>query len=86
MIATRNRNVSVQDFDLGLDFSTLSMNGRLAEGSYLAVQIPENQQGSWNWNEWIYYPGVDQVVQRTNPQQMIPYNYLIFSISRYGGT
>ena len=37
-IAKRNRNVSVQDFDLGLDFSTLSMNGRLAEGSYLAVQ------------------------------------------------
>ncbi len=84
-IAKRNRNVSVQDFDLGLDFSTISMNGRLAEGSYLAVQIPENQQAWWNWQDWIYHPGVDQVVQRTNPQQLIPYNYLIFSISRYDG-
>ncbi len=86
MIATRNRNVSVQDFDLGLDFSTIAMHGRLAEGSYLAVQIPENLQASWNWNEWIYHPGIDQVVQRIDPQQLIPYNYLVFSISRYEGT
>src|SRR5437868_13284383 len=68
-MAKRNRNVSVQDFDLGLDFSTISMNGRLAEGSYLAVQIPENQQVRWNWQDWIYHPGIDQVVQRTDPQQ-----------------
>ncbi len=61
------------------------MNGRLAEGSYLAVQIPENQQVRWNWQDWIYHPGIDQVVQRTDPQQFIPYNYLIFSISRYDG-
>lgn len=85
-IAKRHRNVSVQDFDLGLDFSTISMNGHLAEGSYLAVQIPENQRASWNWDEWIYHPGRDHVVKRNDPQDLIPYNYLIFSISRYDGT
>jgi hypothetical protein len=84
-IAKRNRNVSVQDFDLGLDFSTIAMNGRLAEGSYLAVQIPENQQVRWNWQDWVFDPGMGQVVKRSDYQQLIPYNYLVFSISRYEG-
>src|SRR5205085_8912336 len=38
-IAKRHRNVSVQDFDLGLDFNTIPTGARLAEGAYLAVQI-----------------------------------------------
>ena len=84
-IAKRNRNVSVQDFDLGLDFSMIAMNGRLAEGSYLAVQIPENQQVRWNWQDWVFDPGMGQVVKRSDHQQLIPFNYLIFSISRYEG-
>src|SRR5687767_1423121 len=40
-IAQRNRNVSVQDFYLGLDFTGTSMGARLAVGDYIAVQIPE---------------------------------------------
>lgn len=84
-IAKRHRNVSVQDFKLGLDFSTIATNGHLAEGSYLAVQVPENQQARWNWRDWVFHPGIDNVVRRTGPQQLIPYNYLIFSISRYEG-
>ncbi len=84
-IAKRNRNVSVQDFDLGLDFNTIPMGGRLAEGAYLAVQIPESFQRIWDWNEWGYHPASGQVVNKTNPQQLIPYNYLVFGISRYEG-
>ncbi len=84
-IAKRHRNVSVQDFDLGLDFSTMPMGARLAEGAYLAVQIPESFQPIWDWNEWVYHPASGQVVNRANPRQLIPYNYLIFSISRYEG-
>jgi len=61
------------------------MNGHLAEGSYLAVQIPEKEQALWNWQEWMYHPGRDQIVQRSDPYTLIPYNYLIFSISRYDG-
>src|SRR6266568_511927 len=38
-IAMRYRNIAVQDFDLGLGFSTNPIEGRLAEGSYLAVQL-----------------------------------------------
>jgi hypothetical protein len=82
MIATRHRNVSVQDFDLGLDFSTIPLRGRLAEGAYLAVQIPESFHAVWDWDEWVYLPHQGLVARRDDHQQLIPYNYLIFGLSR----
>lgn len=84
-IAKRNRNVPVQDFYMGLDFSNIPTGARLAEGSYLAVQIPESFQTIWNWNDWVYNPNNGQVVSRDKPARLIPYNYLIFSVSRYEG-
>jgi len=36
---------------MGLDFSHIATRARLAEGSYLAVQIPETIQTVWNWTE-----------------------------------
>jgi hypothetical protein len=75
----------VQDFDLGLDFGANPMGGRLAEGAYLAVQVPESLQPIWNWDEWVYHPTLGQVVKRSDQQQPIPYNYLVFSLSRYEG-
>ena len=84
-IATRNRNVPVQDFYMGLDFSTIPTRARLAEGAYIAVQIPETLQTVWDWNEWIYNPTSGQVVNQADPKQLIPYNYLVFSVSRYEG-
>jgi hypothetical protein len=84
-VAARNRNVSVQDFDLGLDFDTMPMHGRLAEGAYLAVQIPESFQAVWDWDEWVYLPTKGLVVKRDDHQQLIPYNYLVFGVSRYDG-
>lgn len=84
-IAKRHRNISVQDFDLGLDFSSLPMRMRLAEGAYLAMQVPESLQLVWDWDEWIYHPSSGQVVKRTDHHQAIPYNYLVFSVSRYEG-
>jgi hypothetical protein len=84
-IAGRNKNVPVQDFHLGLDFSNIPTRARLAEGSYLAVQIPESLQTVWDWSAWVYNPNSGRVVSRNDPQQMIPYNYLVFSVSRYEG-
>jgi hypothetical protein len=81
-IAQRHRNISVQDFDLGLDFGTNPMGARLAEGAYLAVQVPESLYPMWDWNEWVYQPAVGQVIKRTDGT-VIPYNYLVFTISRY---
>ncbi|MGE5674268.1 MAG: hypothetical protein ACM3XM_10325 [Mycobacterium leprae] len=82
-LAQRNRNIPVQDFALGLDFSNVATRARLAEGSYLAVQIPEELEPAWDWREWVYQPTVGQVVKREDPGVRIPYNYLVFSVSRY---
>jgi hypothetical protein len=41
-VAARNRNVPVQEFHLGLDFSSTPMGARLAKGAYLVVQVPES--------------------------------------------
>jgi hypothetical protein len=84
-IATRNRNVPVQDFYMGLDFSAIAMRARLAEGSYIAVQVPEKLQTVWNWSDWVYSPANGQVVNKADATQMIPYNYIVFSVSRYDG-
>lgn len=83
VIAKRHRNIGVQKFELGLDFSSIATRARLAEGSYIAVQIPENSQSVWNWNQWMYYPTTGQIFSRENPNQLISYNYLIFSISKH---
>lgn len=82
MIAARRRNISVQDFDLGLDFSMVPLRGRLAEGSYLAVQVPESFYAVWDWDEWVYLPHRGHIVKRDDYRQLIPYNYLIFGVSR----
>ena len=84
-IAKRNRNVGVQEFKMGLDFSTIATRARLAEGSYLAVQIPESMHTVWDWDQWVYDPASGRVVNRDDSTQLIPYNYVIFGVSRYEG-
>jgi hypothetical protein len=79
-IAGFHQNVSVQDFALGFDFSTTPAGVRLAEGAYLAVQIPDML---WEWDEWVYHPASGQVVKRANPKEILGYNYLLFNVSRY---
>jgi hypothetical protein len=83
-VAKRNRNVAVQDFHLGLDFSELPFRARLATGSYIAVQIPETLTSVWRWDEWVYLPTTGQVVHRDDHTRTIPNNYVVFSISRSG--
>ena len=82
-IAGRHKNVPVQDFYMGLDFTKIAFRARLAEGSYLAVQIPETFERVWDWDEWAYHPNSGQVVKRDDEAQLIPYNFLVFSVSRY---
>lgn len=84
-IASRNRNVPVQDFYMGLDFSSTAARARLAEGSYLAVQIPDKIQTVWDWSQWVYNQSNGQIVDAATKAHMIPYNYVVFSVSRYEG-
>jgi hypothetical protein len=85
-IATRNRNVAVQDFYMGLDFGRVPTGARLAEGAYLAVQIPEKLVTVWSWDDWVYSPNHGQVVSRADPTKLIPYNYVVFGVHRHEGT
>jgi hypothetical protein len=83
-IANREKNAKVQEFELGLDFSKSATVYHLNEGSYIAVQIPEKDQPIWMWDEWVYQTRSCLVVNKANTKRRIPYNYLIFSISKYG--
>ncbi len=85
MIAKRTRNMPVQAIDLGLDFSQIAPRPRLAEGSYIAVQIPEMLHTVWHWHEWGYDPDSGRIVSAQQPYLLIPYNYLVVSISRQDG-
>ncbi len=82
-IAQRNRNVLVQDCYVGLDFAGTALGARLAVGDYIAVQIPETLQRVWDWQDWVYEPRSGLIVSRTDANALIPYNYVVFGVSRY---
>lgn len=84
-LAGRNRNVSVQDFYLGLDFTDAATGARLSEGTYFAVQAPEDVTVSC-WEKWVYNRQSQHLVARDNPAVPIPYNYIAFRVSRHGGS
>ena len=81
-VAKRNRNVPVQNLYLGLDFSGLPLRAALASGSDVAVQIPESLTSVWDWSDWVYLPNSGQLVRRSAPDELLPQNYLVFSVSR----
>jgi hypothetical protein len=41
------------------------MGARLAEGVYIAVQIPETLTRVWDWSDWIYDTSTGQIVKIT---------------------
>lgn len=79
-LAQRNENVPVQKFYLGLDFEDAAMGIRLAEGNYIAVQVPDDT--TINWNRWIYKPDLGTIVHKADGSPL-EYNYLVFRVSRY---
>lgn len=86
LLADRYKNYTAQNFEMGLDFGTDPRYARLAEGDYIAVQIPESMKRVWDWEQWVYDPSSGQVVDYYDHTQLIPYNYIVFSVSRYEET
>lgn len=78
-IGKRNQNVAVQDIDLGLDFSTISTRPKISEGSYVAIQTPIQ---NWDWTKWKFFPESGQILSNDASKLPIPYNYIVFSISK----
>ncbi len=81
LLAKRNENVAVQKFYLGLDFENAAMGCRLAEGNYIAVQVSD--EIAIDWKRWVYKPDLGTIVRKTDSYEMLPYNYVIFCVSRY---
>jgi len=79
MFAGRNDNVPVQDFHLGLDFSKGATGARLREGSYIAVQVPN--EADWDWSKWILKRSNNQVVSKADSSP-IQLNYVVFRIDK----
>ena len=79
-LAKRNNNVPVQKFDLGLDFDDAAMAIRLAEGNYIAVQVPN--ETTIDWNKWVYKPDLGAIVHKAD-DSLLEYNYLVFRVSRH---
>lgn len=76
---SKNKDVAVQKFELGLDFDLNSPVGaKLRQGSYIAVQAPQ----SWNWTEWQYDVSRGMFVSKQNPTQPVPFNYVVFNVSK----
>ncbi|MBU3820989.1 hypothetical protein KO566_02865 [Flavobacteriaceae bacterium XHP0103] len=79
-IANRHKNIPVQDIFLGLDFTETTTRPKMAEGSYVVVQV--DHANAWDWSQWVFNRAngqlVSQVDSRTGPQ----FNYFIFSISK----
>jgi hypothetical protein len=82
-ISQRTRNVAVQKLRMGLDFSSNPTGFRLAEGSYVAVQVPEALSVAWDWSQWVYDPGTGHIVSASSNNQLIPFNYVAIGISKY---
>ena len=83
VLCNRNNNINIGPFRIGFDFSTIPLRDHLAEGSYIVTQLPEELQRTWDWIDWAYRMDSGLILKKADPQQRIPYNYLIFSITRY---
>ncbi len=81
-IAQRNRNVAVQDVQLGLDFGATSTGARLAVGSYLAVQMPSAFLRSWRWSDWSYDTSSGQILDAAGG--LLPLNYFVIGVGTSG--
>lgn len=81
MVLSRNENKKVHECYLGLDFdSGASYGARLASGNYIIVQAPDNK---FRWNDWAYDPANARIVKKSNPNDIVPYNYVIFRVVRH---
>ena len=58
-LAKRTENVPVHKFYLGLDFEDAPMGIRLAEGNYIAAQVPSQGERTLKWHKSLAHHAVD---------------------------
>lgn len=81
MVLSRNGNKKVHECYLGLDFDNGAAYGvRLAAGNYIVVQAPDTE---FRWENWGYDPVNTRIVKKSHQTDVIPYNYVIFRVTKY---
>lgn len=86
-LSTHNRNVPVQEVNLGLDFENGALGARLAVGSYVVAQTA--RAGDIDWSEWAYDVETGTIMR--DPKCLapgekpypLPYNAFVFRVSRF---
>jgi hypothetical protein len=81
MFATRNDNAKVQKVYLGLDFDPSAIGVRLAQGNYIVVQVPT--ENAINWNDWLFDPVTESILNKNDMVTTLLYNYLIFRVTKH---
>lgn len=86
-LASRRRNVPVQEVKLGLDFEDGALGARLAVGSYVVAQT--ERADDITWNEWMYDAETGSIMRAQQSladgelAYPLPYNAFVFRVSRY---
>jgi len=81
MFAERDKNVAVQKFYFGLDFTRGGAGAALAQGEYIAVQVPFIT--AINWDDWVWDFNIGAIVSKDDQTVSLPYNYIIFRVTLY---
>jgi hypothetical protein len=81
MVVGSKHNVPVQDAFIGLDFQAGGTGARLAQGSYIVVQVPDDN--AIQWSDWVYLRQRGVLRKRSQPDADIPFNYIVFRISKH---
>ncbi len=80
--ASRSDNCAVQQVDIGLDARKPGAPGaRLAEGSYVFLQVPQTMADVWYFDEWEWNSDKNAIVNRDNGDPLAA-NHFIVSVSR----
>ena len=82
LLAGRSKNVTVQEFYLGLDTKLAAAGGPLVTGNFIVAQVPSPTE--IDWSIYHYDPRIGTVVLKEDGKRGLPYNYLIFRVTRHG--
>ncbi|MBR9765703.1 MAG: hypothetical protein GYB53_19820 [Rhodobacteraceae bacterium] len=80
--AAQSGNCAVQQVDIGLDARNPGAPGaRLAEGSYVFLQVPQAVADVWHFDQWKWSSETNTIVSYENGQPLVA-NHFIVSVSR----
>jgi hypothetical protein len=79
--AKRNENALVQSVQFQLAFTATPFAPRLRQGTYVFVQIPEDQVGLFDWSEWAYFQNLNAVAQKADAKKPLLNNHFVLGIS-----